>query len=184
MRCFASEGFQSGYKDYSFFLDKLQYSESKQFSSPFFVEVSRSPPGRSVSDLVSFGKTFAFTESQEIITQLILISEKINTDRKRLETLLKNYDPYCRMILITNSSLRSAFDKAVFHDCGRMFFAGRELLFIEHIGLKGRILAFEQSSFVISQEIEEKEGFIKKTMELNHIDRSKKSMIIDVKSKR
>ncbi len=187
MNYFNTKDFKQGHTAYSFFLDKFRSLENKEFNKPFFVEVSVDIPAIKKSKsfiLTSFGSDFAFAEAVEIINQISSISDQVKSSWNKLESLLKKHDPYCQMILVANNSFRKALNKKSIVDKSQMFFAGRELLFIEDIRLNGRILAFEPSSFVISREIEEYEKggllFIKKTMELNRIDLSKKSMMADV----
>ena len=134
--------------------------------------------------LTSFGSNFAYNEAVETIYMISSVSDQIKSDIDQITPLLKKHDPYCQMILVANNNFCKSLNKKSVVDKSHRFFAGRELLFIEDIRLNGRILAFEPSSFVISQQKEEYEkdgvSFIKKTMELNRIDKSKKSLLIDV----
>lgn len=190
MKYFNTKDFQKGYATYSFFFNKLQYSENEKSNKSFFTEVSGDLSAiekyKSFA-IVDFGTNFAYNEAVETVYMISSIAENVRSGINKIEQLLKQHDPYCQMILVTNNSLRKVLDKRSVVDRGRMFFAGRELLFIEHIKLDGKVLAFEPSSFVISQEVEEYEKeerlFIKKKMGLNIIDKSKKILMIDVEMK-
>lgn len=101
---------------------------------------------------------------------MILSSNKVQTKIKQIESLLKEHDPFCQMILVGSSKLRKKLDPLLIYDQNQQFLFGRELYFIEDIRVGENILAFNPSVFVIGQEIKEfggKETVIRKEMDLN-----------------
>lgn len=188
MSTFNNKDFQKGYatSTYSSFLNKFRYSKSKILNKSFIAEVSSKRDPVKEQDpfyLTSSGRLFSYVEASEIIAQIFHLSERIKSSLDKLESLLKKHDPYGQMILVIDNSNRKKLDKKIIYDHGRTFFAGRELFFITDLCLWRIVLAFEPSTFVISQEIEEKETedriSIRKNMELNQIDKSKKVLMID-----